>query len=66
MESGDGNGTRLDLVLLLLALALFLFASPFTAWWAGAGLPWYAPFALWARVIAGVAWQRWIEGGHDA
>ena len=66
MESGQGNGTRLDLVLLLLVLALFLFASPFTVWWAGAGLPWYLPFVLWALLIGGVACHYWLERGHDA
>lgn len=63
MESGHGDGTRLDLVLLLLALALFLFASPFTAWWARAGLPWYTPFVLWGLLIAAVALQQWLERG---
>ena len=63
MDPGQGNGTRLDLVLLLLALALFLFASPFTAWWARAGMPWYVPFLLWAFLIACVGCQRWLERG---
>lgn len=66
MESGQSNGTRLDLVLLLLALALFLFASPFTDWWAGAGLPWYTPFVLWALLIAAMALRHWHERGHGA
>lgn len=66
MESGHANGTRLDLVLLLLALALFLFASPFTDWWAGAGLPWFIPFVLWALLIAAMALRHWYERGHDA
>ncbi|MDZ7749032.1 MAG: hypothetical protein U5K43_09500 [Halofilum sp. (in: g-proteobacteria)] len=64
MESGQANGSRLDLVLLLLALALFLFVSPFTAWWAGAGLPWYLPFVLWGILIAAVALHHWLERGH--
>ena len=65
MESGHTNGSRLDLVLLLLALALFLFASPFTAWWASAGLPWFLPFILWGVLIAAIGLQHWLEGSHD-
>lgn len=66
MDSGHVNGTRLDLVLLLLALALFLFASPFTRWWANAGLPWYTPFVLWALLIAAMALRHWYERDHGA
>lgn len=66
MESGNASGTRLDLVLLLLLLALFLFASPFTQWWAGAGLPWYMPFVFWALLIATMFLRHWFDRGHDA
>ncbi len=65
MDSGSDNGPRLDSVILLLALALFLFASPFTWWWAGAGWPWYAPFVLWAALIAAVGLYQRLERGHD-
>ncbi len=66
MNPGQANATRLDLVLLLLALALFLFASPFTDWWAGAGLPWYTPFVLWALLIAAMGLRHWYERDHGA
>ena len=52
--------------MLLLALALFLFASPFTDWWAGAGLAWYFPFALWGLLIALVGLQQYLEADDDA
>ena len=61
-DSRPTNG-RPDLVVLLLLLALFLFVSPLTAWWAGAGLPWYFPFLLWAGLIALVAVYDRLE--HD-
>ncbi len=59
----DRQGRSRDSVVLLALLGLFLFASPFTDWWAGAGLPWYFPFLLWGLLIAlvGLA-QR--AGGH--
>lgn len=67
METPESNGGRLDSVALLLALALFLFASPFTDWWAGAGFPWYFPFALWGLLIALVGLrQHLMEGDDDA
>lgn len=64
VDDGDANNVRLDLVVLVLALAIFLFATPFTAWWASAGLPWYAPFLLWAVLIAAVALQQRLERRH--
>lgn len=66
METPGSNGGRLDSVVLLLVLALFLFASPFTVWWAGAGLPWYFPFALWALLIALVGLRQYLEADDDA
>lgn len=65
METPGSNGGRLDSVVLLLALALFLFASPFTDWWAGAGLPWYFPFALWGLLIGLVGLQQYLESDND-
>jgi fatty acid desaturase len=55
MPPAGPHDNRADLVGLLLLVALFLFVSPLTAWWAGAGLPWYFPFGLWGLLIALVA-----------
>ena len=66
MPDSDTRDGRPDLVVLLLLLALFLFFSPLTAWWAGAGLPWFVPFVLWALLIALVAAHDRLEGDDDA
>lgn len=47
---------RHDLAVLLGVLVLLLFASPLAPWWASTQLPWFAPYALWALVIALAAW----------
>lgn len=65
MVDPDTQRGRPDLVVLLLLLALFLFVSPFTAWWADAGLPWYAPFALWGLLITLVAVHDCTRGDDD-
>ncbi|MDX1608831.1 MAG: hypothetical protein R3225_01780 [Halofilum sp. (in: g-proteobacteria)] len=66
MEPDSTPGGRLDAVVLLLVVALALFASPFTTWWATAGLPWYFPFVLWALLIGLVALHHWLERHRDA
>ncbi len=50
MNSERQNG--LDRVLLLLLFALFLLLSPFLEWWAADDSPWYAPYLIWALLIA--------------
>jgi hypothetical protein len=42
-----------ELALILGALLLLLFVSPMAGWWAGSGLGWLAPYALWLLVILG-------------
>ncbi|MDH5785556.1 MAG: hypothetical protein OEZ16_08105 [Chromatiales bacterium] len=41
-----------DRVILLLLFALFLLLSPLLAWWAADDSPWYAPYLVWALLIA--------------
>ncbi len=45
-----------DRVILLLLFALFLLLSPVIEWWAADDSPWYAPYLLWALLIA-LTWQ---------
>lgn len=45
-----------DRVILLLLFALFLLLSPLTEWWAADDSPWYAPYLLWALLIA-LTWR---------
>jgi hypothetical protein len=42
-----------ELAVILGALLLMLFVTPVARWWAGAGLHWTAPYALWLLVILG-------------
>lgn len=65
MADPDTRNGRPDLVVLLLLVALFLFVSPFTAWWAGATLPWFVPFLLWALLIGLIAVYDRFEGHDD-
>lgn len=41
-----------DRVILLLLFALFLLLSPIVEWWAADDSPWYAPYLIWALLIA--------------
>ena len=41
-----------DRVILLLLFALFLLFSPIVNWWAADDSPWYAPYLIWALLIA--------------
>jgi hypothetical protein len=41
-----------DRVVLLLLLGLFLLLSPIVEWWAADTSPWYAPYLIWAGLIA--------------
>ena len=51
-----------DRVLLLLLFALFLLLSPMVEWWASDDSPWYAPYLIWALLIALTFWlQRKIR-----
>ena len=47
-----------DRVILLLLLALFLLLSPIVEWWAADDSPWYAPYLLWALLIALTFWLQ--------
>jgi hypothetical protein len=44
-----------ELAVILGAVLVLLFASPVAGWWAGAGLSWALPYALWLLVILGAA-----------
>jgi hypothetical protein len=41
-----------DRVILLLLFALFLLLSPLVEWWAADDSPWFAPYLIWALLIA--------------
>lgn len=60
MDAGRGPGGR-DLLIFVLVAAVVLLVSPLRALWAHLGAPWWAPFAVWALLIAagGVAVERW-------
>lgn len=47
-----------DRVILLLLFALFLLLSPIIEWWAADASPWYAPYLIWALLIALTFWLR--------
>ncbi|MBU0501519.1 MAG: hypothetical protein KJ558_00375 [Gammaproteobacteria bacterium] len=53
----------LDMSVLLTLLMIFIFASPFTRWWSGAGLPWFLPYLLWLLPILLGAWTSRKGGG---
>ena len=55
----------MDRIVLLLLFAVFVFASPFTDWWLSTSSPWYLPYALWALLIALVAWTGRRRGRRD-
>ncbi len=54
--------TVYDKVILLLLFALFLLLSPLIEWWAANDALWYAPYIIWALLIAlTFALQRYIN-----
>jgi hypothetical protein len=53
---------RVDRIVLLLLLGLLAFVSPLRAWWASGYAPWFTPYALWALIIALVAWSQGSRG----
>lgn len=63
MSSGWDQNASATLVLIL--LALFVFASPFTDWWAGLALPWYAPYLMWLLLTALTALANRRARRHD-
>ena len=59
---GEPRETVYDRVVLLLLFALFLLFSPIVEWWAADDSPWYAPYLIWALLIAlTFALQRYIN-----
>ena len=46
------NEPLYDRVVMLLLFALFLLLSPIVGWWAADDSPWYAPYLVWALLIA--------------
>ena len=50
--------TFYDRVILLLLFALFLLLSPIIEWWAADDSPWFAPYLIWALLIALTYWLR--------
>ena len=51
-----------DKVVLLLLFALFLLLSPIIEWWGADDSLWYAPYLIWALLIAlTYALQRYIN-----
>ncbi len=62
MNRTDRSEGLLDRVVLLFLFALFLLLSPIINWWAADDSPWYAPYLIWALLIAlGFAVQRRIQ-----
>ncbi|MGE0080847.1 MAG: hypothetical protein AB7U81_06070 [Thiohalomonadaceae bacterium] len=45
-----------DRTLILFLFAVFVLVSPLKAIWAVAAAPWYAPYLVWAGIIALVYW----------
>ena len=52
MKDDSRHEPLYDRVILLLLFALFLLLSPIVEWWAADGSPWYAPYLIWALLIA--------------
>jgi hypothetical protein len=52
MRGEQRSGQGYDRVILLLLFALFLLLSPIIKWWAADDSPWYAPYLIWALLIA--------------
>jgi hypothetical protein len=63
MLSGWDQNASATLVLIL--LALFIYASPFTDWWTGLRLPWYAALLPWLLLIALTALINRRARRHD-
>ncbi len=58
MNRIDRSEGLLDRVVLLFLFALFLLLSPLREWWAADDSPWYAPYLIWALIIALSFWLR--------
>lgn len=65
MPSSSQQERQFDRVILLFLLALFLLVSPFINWWAAADSPWFAPYLIWALLIAAMAWLQRRRRRHD-
>ncbi len=62
MKDETRSETIYDRVILLLLFALFLLLSPLIEWWAADDGLWYAPYLIWALLIAlTFALQRYIN-----
>ncbi|WP_200799801.1 hypothetical protein [Ectothiorhodosinus mongolicus] len=42
----------MDKTLLVFVLGIVLFVSPLVSWWPELPFPWYAPYVMWAMIIA--------------
>lgn len=58
MPRSRNHELLLDRVIILFLLALFLLISPLKMWWAADHSPWYAPYLLWAVLIALTYWLQ--------
>jgi len=56
---------QFDRVILLFLLALFLLVSPFLNWWAAEDSPWFAPYLIWAGLIAATVWMQRRRRRHE-
>jgi len=65
MKGEQRTEAGLDRVILLLLFALFLLLSPLTKWWAADDSPWYAPYLIWALLIALTFWLRRTLDRHN-
>ena len=55
----------IDKTLLVFVLGIVLFVSPLVSWWPELPLPWYAPYVMWAVIIALAFLTQWSRRRHE-
>ncbi|MFA5531566.1 MAG: hypothetical protein WDA11_12970 [Thiohalomonadaceae bacterium] len=54
----------MDRTLILFLFAVFVLTSPLKVIWAGVAAPWYAPYGIWAGIIALAYWLERRQRDH--